>query len=82
MVVDTKVFREFIEKLVQSEIRIEKLEAGINYLQNKISSLELTAKSRNISTIEEKSADIRSRTIGRKSHDAMIEELGLNGPGK
>lgn len=82
LAVDTRIFMDCIEKLVQSENRIKQLEEAISYLQKRISGLELTAKSRNISTLEEKTADIRSRNIGRKSHDEMIKELGLDGTGK
>lgn len=76
---DARLFKEIVENQVLSKDKIEKLEKAVTYLQNKVNSLELVPKSRNVSNLDEKSSEMRSRNLGRMSHEAMLEELKKNG---
>ena len=79
LAVDARLFKEILENQISLQEKVKKLENLFISLQSETSLLKSISKSRNVSPEEEKSAELRSKTLGRKSHAEMLKELGIDG---
>lgn len=77
MVVSSDTFEKILTRLINLENEFKKVNSYVSDLQNMVNSLQSSIRSRNVSSIEETSAEVRSLKIGRKSHEEMLKELGI-----
>lgn len=76
MAVKVEDFTSLLTDLVTLKIQYGQLLEVVKCLQSEITMLKSLNKSRNISPEEEKSAELKSRVHGRKSHEEALREIG------